>query len=139
METGFYEVQILGACGEIGFAAVQIDYDETELNLNLGPDSLLCEEDGLHVIDVFDPNAEEYLWSDGSTNPTLQITENGIYGVTISDNCNVLIDEVNLDFTNCTICEVYVPNAFSPDFNGYNDYFLPYSNCSLLNLSLIHI
>jgi gliding motility-associated-like protein len=136
LETGFYEVTIFDACGEVGFAAVQIDYDETELNLNLGPDSLLCEEDGLHVIDVFDPNAEEYLWSDGSTNPTLQITENGIYGVTISDNCNVLIDEVNLDFTNCTICEVYVPNAFSPDFNGYNDYFLPYSNCSLLNYSM---
>ena len=135
-ETGFYEVQILGACGEVGIASVQIDYDETELNLNLGPDSLLCEEDGFHVIDVFDPNAEEYIWSDGSTNSSLQITENGIYGVTISDRCNVLMDEINLDFTNCTICEVYVPNAFSPDFNGYNDYFLPYSNCSLLNYSM---
>ena len=135
-ESGFYEVQILGACGETGFASVLIDYDETELNLNLGPDSLLCEEDGLHVIDVFDPNADEYIWSDGSTSPTLQITENGIYSVTISDNCNVLMDEVDLNFTNCTLCEVYVPNAFSPDFNGYNDYFLPYSNCSLLNYSM---
>ncbi|MFK7773397.1 MAG: gliding motility-associated C-terminal domain-containing protein [Saprospiraceae bacterium] len=135
-ESGFYEIQILGACGEIGIASAQIDYDETELFLNLGADSLLCEEDGFHTIDVFDPNAEEYNWSDGSTNPTLQITENGIYGVTISDKCNVLIDEVNLEFTNCTICEVYVPNAFSPDFNGYNDYFLPYSNCSLLNYSM---
>jgi len=136
LETGFYEVTIFDACGEIGFAAVQIDYDETELNLNLGPDSLLCEEDGFHTIDVSDPNAEEYIWSDGSTNPTLQITENGIYGVTISDKCNVLTDEVDLNFTNCTICEVYVPNAFSPDFDGYNDYFLPYSNCSLLNYSM---
>ncbi len=135
-ETGLYEVQIIGACGETGFASVQVDYDETELFLNLGPDSLLCEEDGLHIIDVFDPNAEEYIWSDGSTNSTLQITENGIYAVTISDKCNVLMDEVDLNFTNCTICEVYVPNAFSPDFNGSNDYFLPYSNCSLLNYSM---
>lgn len=135
-EPGFYEVQILGACGETGIASVLIDYDETELFLNLGPDSLLCEEDGLHTIDVFDPNAEEYIWSDGSTNPTLQIPENGVYAVTISDNCNVLIDEIDLTYTNCTICEVYVPNAFSPDFNGYNDLFLPYSNCSLLNYSM---
>ena len=135
-ETGLYEVQILGACGETGFASVQVDFDETQLSLDLGPDSLLCEEDGLHVIDVFDPNAEEYLWSDGSTNPTLQVTENGIYSVTISDDCNVLMDEVNLEFTNCTICEVYVPNAFSPDFNGYNDLFLPYSNCMLQNYSM---
>lgn len=135
-EAGFYEVQILAACGEVGMASVEIDFDETELSLNLGSDSLLCEEDGFHVIDVFDPNAEEYIWSDGSTNSSLQITENGIYGVTITDRCNVLMDEVNLDFTNCTVCEVYVPNAFSPDFNGYNDYFLPYSNCSLLNYSM---
>lgn len=133
---GLYEVQILGACGEMGMASVQIDYDETELFLNLGPDSLLCEEDGLHTVDVFDLNADEYIWSDGSTNPTLQITENGSYAVTISDKCNVLVDEVNLEYTNCTICEVYVPNAFSPDFDGYNDLFLPYSNCSLLNYSM---
>lgn len=133
---GFYEVQILGACGETGIAAIEIDYDETELTLNLGADSLLCEEDGLYTIDVFNPNADEYTWSDGSTSPTLQVTESGSYAVTISDRCNVLTDEVNLEYTNCTICEVYVPNAFSPDFNGYNDYFLPYSNCSLLNYSM---
>jgi len=135
-EAGFYEVQILGACGETGIAFVEIDYDETELNLNLGSDSLLCEEDGFYVIDVFDPNANEYFWSDGSTNSSLQIIENGTYGVTISNKCNVLLDEVNLEFTNCTICEVYVPNAFSPNFDGYNDYFSPYSNCSLLNYSM---
>ncbi len=135
-QTGNYEVQIVGACGELGMAAVQVDYDETELNLNLGGDSLLCEEDGLFTIDVFDPNADEYIWSDGSNNPTLQITDNGLYAVTISDKCNILVDEVNLEYTNCTICEVFVPNAFSPDFNGYNDLFLPYSNCTLQNYSM---
>ena len=77
-----------------------------------------------------------FNFSEGNFESLLQVVETGIYAVTISDDCRVLTDEIELNFTNCTICQVFVPNAFSPDFNGYNDYFRPYSNCLLENYSL---
>ncbi len=135
-ESGLYEVQILGACGEMGSAMIEVLYDTTQLRLDLGEDRLLCEEDIPVVLDATDLNAENYLWQDGSMTPFTQIAEAGTYAVTLTDKCNVVTDEVVLDFTNCTICEVYVPNAFSPDFNGYNDFFRPYSNCVLENYSM---
>ena len=36
---------------------------------------------------IFPGNAENYLWSDGTTNPTLTVTESGTYNVTLSDEC----------------------------------------------------
>jgi len=135
-EPGIYEVQITGACDEMGSAMVEVIYDQAELALDLGVDSLLCEEDGFYVLDAAHENALNYQWGDGSTNPTLQVVESGIYNVTISDDCTSLTDEIALDFTNCTICNVFVPNAFSPNFDGYNDDFRPYSNCLLQNYSL---
>ena len=135
-EAGLYEVEVLGACGEMGTAMIEVLYDTTQLRLDLGEDRLLCEEDIPIRLDAYDPNAEQYLWQDGSMGSFFQIDEGGTYSVTLSDKCNVVTDEVVLDFTNCTICEVYVPNAFSPDFNGYNDYFRPYSNCVLENYSM---
>ncbi len=135
-ESGLYEVEVVGTCGEVGTAMVEITYDDTPLDIDLGVDSLLCEEDGFYFLNATHPNALNYLWNDGTTSPLLQATESGIYSVTVTDNCNTEIDEISLIYTNCTICEVYVPNAFSPDFNGYNDFFRPYSNCILENYTM---
>ena len=135
-ESGFYEVEVEGVCGEIGNANVTIEYDDAPLDLDLGVDSLLCEEDGLYFLSATNPRALTYLWDDGSTSPILEATDSRIYSVTITDNCKSVTDEISLEYTNCTICEVYVPNAFSPDFNGYNDIFRPYSNCVLENYSM---
>ena len=135
-EAGVYEVMITGACGEVGSAMIEVLYDENQLDLNLGVDTLVCEKDGLYILDASTPNATNYSWGDGSTNSSLQVSESGQYTVTISDNCNVKIDSITIEFTNCTICEFYIPNAFSPDFNGHNDIFHAYSNCELENFSM---
>lgn len=56
------------------FAPTQVD---------LGPDTSICPGDQL-VLDATTPGAS-YVWSDGSTNPTLQTTGTGFYSVTVTD------------------------------------------------------
>ena len=136
-ETNLYEVMITGACGEMGTASIEVIYDETQLSLNIGVDTLLCEEkNDILALDATDLNAETYEWQDGSTSPLFTVTEEGTYAVTITDECNVVTDEILVDYTNCTICEIFIPNGFSPDFNGFNDEFKPFSNCEIRDYSI---
>ena len=136
-EAGYYEVMISGACGEMGTAGIEITYDETQLSLNLGVDTLLCEdENDILPLNATDLNAETYEWQDGSTDPIVTVSEEGTYAVTITDECNVVVDSIVVNYTNCTICEIFIPNGFTPDFNGFNDEFKPYSNCEVMDYSI---
>ena len=64
------------------------------LNADLGHDLILCTGDSL-ILDVTSSNAD-YLWQDGSTDPTFLVTEAGSYNVTVSNVCGVLSDQVNI-------------------------------------------
>ena len=61
-----------------------------ELVLDLGDDVENCFEY------TIDPGLEGYFfsWSTGSTDPTLTVTESGVYGLTITDSCRVGIDHI---------------------------------------------
>lgn len=63
-----------------------------ELVVDLGDDVVTCFE---HTID---PGLEGYFfsWSTGSTEPTLTVTESGVYGLTITDSCRVGIDHIEV-------------------------------------------
>lgn len=60
-----------------------------------------------------------YYWQDGSTNIGYNITAEGDYTVLVEDmNCCVSMDTLTV-----IKLDIKVPNAFSPDGNGYNDTF----------------
>lgn len=60
-----------------------------------------------------------YFWQDGSTNIGYTITQPGDYTVLVEDmNCCK-----NMDTLKVKELEIDIPNAFSPDGNGINDYF----------------
>ncbi len=56
--------------------------------LDLGKDTTLCKGD-LLIKNLFDVNADKYIWQDGNTNPWYLVQKSGIYSVTATNaNCS---------------------------------------------------
>jgi gliding motility-associated-like protein len=90
--------------------------------VNLGPDATFCP--GLTAqfnLENLSTGSGSYLWSNGSTNNKLSVSEAGKYYVTITANNCSTSDTINIDRD----CYINVPNAFTPDDDGLNNYFLP--------------
>lgn len=69
------------------------------LELDLGPDtSLLCIGDQL-TLDATNMLAT-YRWQDGSTGPTFSVSQNGLYAVTVENDCGIMEDELSVIFLN---------------------------------------
>ncbi len=90
-------------------------------DLDFGPDSMLCGDDGI-LLEV--PGFESYSWQDGSTESTFLVTVPGAYllEATTADNCTAHDDILIYP---CCEFSMLVPNAFTPNSDGYNDLFKP--------------
>lgn len=44
------------------------------------------------------PDANAFLWEDGSTNATLEVTESGMYTVSMETDCETYLDTIAVDF-----------------------------------------
>ncbi|MFT4062182.1 MAG: PKD domain-containing protein [Edaphocola sp.] len=92
--------------------------------VDLGPDTVLClDGNAISVADVHNASnsAIKWLWNTGATTSGIEIKQPGIYTVTATlDDCATSASiEVKKD------CYTDIPNAFTPDNDGNNDYFYP--------------
>ena len=91
----------------------------------LGDDFTLCEgtTQVLRVANAL-PSGTTFVWSDQSTNPQLTISTAGTYWMqTDLDGCTYR-DSVVAETQNCRLNEIYVPDAFSPNDDLYNDHLV---------------
>lgn len=125
---GTYSISLL-VSNEFGMdTAMQTIQVKATPDLDLGEDQLICEGDSI-ILSAFTDNAN-YSWQDGSDEPLFTATSSGLYSVIVDlEGCQAE-DEINLTTQNCTRCEFFIPNAFSPNDDGINDEFIIFSNCA---------
>jgi gliding motility-associated-like protein len=88
---------------------------------NLGPDTSFC--DGLTGPIVLNPQdfAQQYNWSTGVSTQSATITKAGTYFVTLKNGDCATADTIDVK----NDCYINIPNSFTPDNDGLNDYWIP--------------
>lgn len=124
-QPGIYDITLTGdyrVCADSAFTK-KITVAATP-KIYLGQDTSLCSggnsikiEDGINRTNA----GAKWLWNTGDTTASIIATNIGSYRATVTINGCSSSDEINI----AKDCYVDVPNAFSPDGDGINDYFFP--------------
>ena len=72
----------------------------------------------------------QYLWNNGDTTASIVVNYEGVWAVTVTDANGCTATDWLRTYSGSKD-GVYIPNVFSPDFNGRNDYFNVYADASV--------
>jgi hypothetical protein len=114
---GTYWVEVSNRC-ETVHETVTLEL-KPPTTVELGNDVVACNSVTLN----YAPAPDETLrWSDGSTSPSLLVTQSGIYQLTVDNGCVEITDEVQVTIKKPG--EFVVPNIVTSNSDGKNDHFL---------------
>ncbi len=111
-ETGVYSLTVSNGCS-FGVDSIEVTILGVEPVDAGPPTATICQGDTYTV--SLDPDLGDYVWDDGSTDPEYDITESGIYTVSLDDGCQVTSDMV----------EVFVIDPPAPFSLGADTFLCP--------------
>ncbi|MCW3090591.1 MAG: Gliding motility-associated C-terminal protein [Ferruginibacter sp.] len=112
-------------CDSIVFYKIGMDKDVSDLRL--GPDTCLTQTSSIKLQAT--PGYDKYFWGNNltPTNDVYTIDRPGNFWVTVSNSCGLKTDSISI-YAQCDF-PVYMPKAFTPNYDNLNDYFrVPSSN-----------
>lgn len=117
-ESGVYTLTVSqNGCSDSDQVAVKI---KQPISIELGEDAEICKDKTITLPSIATTDAtDKYLWQDGSTDRSFTVTKEGVYHVTVSNECDTISDTLVVTERNC---HFFFPTAFSPNGDGLNDY-----------------
>lgn len=103
----------------------------------IGSDTSICQGEVLVLNAGNNFGNPTFTWNDGSNGPSKSVKQSGRYILNISDRCGVFSDTVDV-FSKVCFCELFLPNAFSPNANAINDYFPEHYLDTIIDLQIFN-
>lgn len=116
-QSGVYTITYtFAACNYTkNFQLTFIPLPETQIN-----DTTICSGEPYTLTALNLPQNSSYLWNTGSNESSISLTDAGIYWVTAYNVCGQDKDSATISIETC---DIEVPNVFTPNNDGSNDYF----------------
>jgi gliding motility-associated-like protein len=76
-----------------------------------------------------------YLWNTGQKVCCIKPQTSGIYSVDIQNSCGMATNNMYVDIGQCDDC-IQVPNVFTPNNDGHNDYFQMLTTCEVIGFNI---
>lgn len=116
-EPGIYWVDVENSCGTVR-DSIAVAFNKKP-EANFWENGTICTSDVISL-DVAIDNGT-YLWQDGSVDSVFNVSESGLYSVTVSNSCGTAMDSIEVVMLNYS--NLNIPNVFSPNGDKYNEFF----------------